>query len=66
MNRFFVNQPKVSRQPAVKRTSRFSGLASNNTKTAWTTISAATTEHATRTIVARSVATRAVVIMSAS
>ena len=36
-----------------------SGLASNSTNTAWTTISAAITEHTTRTTVARSAKTRA-------
>src|SRR4051812_29291463 len=59
VNRFLVNQPNVSRQPAVNCTSALSGLASNSTNTAWTTISAAMTEHTTRTIVARSEKTRA-------
>ena len=40
-------------------TSGLSGLASNSTKTAWITISAAMTEQTTRTIVARSEKTRA-------
>src|SRR5512132_1945988 len=59
VNRFLVNQPNVSRHPAVKRTRRLSGLASNSTKTAWITISAAMTEQTTRTIVARREKTRA-------
>ena len=48
-----MNQPNVSRHPAVKVTSWFAGLASNSTNTAWTTISAAITEQTTRTMVAR-------------
>src|SRR3954466_12796662 len=59
VNRFLVNQPKVSRQPAVNVTSGLLGLASKRTNTAWITISAAMTEHTTRTIVARSEKTRA-------
>src|SRR5690348_9272480 len=58
-NRSLVNQPNVSRQPAVNFTSRLAGLASNSTNTACTTISAAMTEHTTRTTVARSEKTRA-------
>src|SRR3954471_5508602 len=59
VNRFLVNQPKVSRQPAVNVTSGLLGLASNSTNTAWITISAAMAEHTTRTIVATSEKTRA-------
>src|SRR5690349_3140425 len=63
-NRSLVNQPKVSRHPAVNVTSGLAGFASKSTKTAWITISAAMTEHTTRTTVARSEKTRAVPLLA--
>src|SRR5215218_9554436 len=59
VNRFTVNQPKSSRQPRAKDTRVLDGLASNSTKIAWMTITAAMTEQTTRTIVAMSSKTRA-------